>query len=1003
MKHGSLTAILTTLGAVFGALGGYVGLVVGAMAGFAIGRQIALDRRIKNLEQNGSNEVQAGLAEARNWTRDVHAWLEESAVSTPEADDEAAADSKTTHEPHSTPSEHSPEQSRSPAPASTPEPASAASAPTAPMSAPEAGASPRDLTPAAKAAAFEAPRAAEAPVRSGPAAADAIPQARQTRIADQPAQIANGDAKPPFDPLAWLVDRLKKLVTTGNAPVKAGVVISLIGIGLLLREANRRGLIEITIEARLIAAAAFGSMLLAIGWRQRKRRPDYGLALQGGGIAVLYVTVFAAYAVYDVLAAAPAGSCVAVITISAGVLAVVEDSRMLAILGMTGGFLAPVLTYRQPDDHVWVFGLFCVLNAAIVAITWFKSWPELNLAGFGFTFGLTAFWLSDRSDVHEWASTQPFIAFFVLLYMTMPTAFAIRAAPDFKALSSEPPTLGEGFLREAWTHPLVFSTPFIGLGLQNQAVGHTEHGLVISAVSLAAALAVLALLARKIAAASRSLSQSYAHLAVVFTAIAAPLAFDSFFTSTVWTVQGYVLLRLGCRRQRRLALAAGIVLQLLGALMYVEHLAEAATLPHDDWPIVNRYFLGALLIAVAALVSGWHLQRRSHRGDLYRIPSVLALSWGAAWWLGGGLAEIASQLSSTRFAASLGFAVVSLCVAGLAARRLKWRALEASGLLILPTMVIFLWVCATTQSHPLDRWGWIGWPVALGSFYLFLRLREDSFPKLLKTSHAGGYWTLAVIVMLEVHWQVDRATEGAWAIIATLAAMLVLGISPLMVLRTRWPVVKHWPTYLSWCSGAMLAVAASGAACVALGYDGDLDPLPFVPVANPLIVVAVCSLMALRWWRKLAKSCEADPFEGLGASRIGFMLAAAGTLTLTMETARAVHHTDGVAWNAADLIGSTTLQASLSVLWAAIALSAMIAGVRLARRSVWAAGASLMAVVVAKLFLVDLGNLAAVSRVVSFLGVGVLLLTVGYFAPVPPASPTETQSNEQPRINREDH
>jgi uncharacterized membrane protein len=48
-----------------------------------------------------------------------------------------------------------------------------------------------------------------------------------------------------------------------------------------------------------------------------------------------------------------------------------------------------------------------------------------------------------------------------------------------------------------------------------------------------------------------------------------------------------------------------------------------------------------------------------------------------------------------------------------------------------------------------------------------------------------------------------------------------------------------------------------------------------------------------------------------------------------------------------------------------------------------------MAVVVAKLFLVDLGNTGTLARVVSFLGVGVLLLVVGYFAPVPPRAAAE--------------
>jgi uncharacterized membrane protein len=41
-------------------------------------------------------------------------------------------------------------------------------------------------------------------------------------------------------------------------------------------------------------------------------------------------------------------------------------------------------------------------------------------------------------------------------------------------------------------------------------------------------------------------------------------------------------------------------------------------------------------------------------------------------------------------------------------------------------------------------------------------------------------------------------------------------------------------------------------------------------------------------------------------------------------------------------------------------------------------------VVVAKLFFVELSNRGGLARIVSFIGVGVLLLVVGYFAPLPP-------------------
>ena len=48
-------------------------------------------------------------------------------------------------------------------------------------------------------------------------------------------------------------------------------------------------------------------------------------------------------------------------------------------------------------------------------------------------------------------------------------------------------------------------------------------------------------------------------------------------------------------------------------------------------------------------------------------------------------------------------------------------------------------------------------------------------------------------------------------------------------------------------------------------------------------------------------------------------------------------------------------------------------------------GAVLLGVVVLKLFFVELADRGGLYRIVSFIVVGLLLLMVGYFAPVPPS------------------
>jgi uncharacterized membrane protein len=99
---------------------------------------------------------------------------------------------------------------------------------------------------------------------------------------------------------------------------------------------------------------------------------------------------------------------------------------------------------------------------------------------------------------------------------------------------------------------------------------------------------------------------------------------------------------------------------------------------------------------------------------------------------------------------------------------------------------------------------------------------------------------------------------------------------------------------------------------------------------------------------------------------------------------RTIHHWAGVAFQPQALIRSDLVQTALSIFWTLLALTSMVVATRRGVRVAWLAGAGLMAVVVAKLFLVDLSSVGTVQRIVSFIGVGVLMLVVGYVSPVPP-------------------
>lgn len=99
---------------------------------------------------------------------------------------------------------------------------------------------------------------------------------------------------------------------------------------------------------------------------------------------------------------------------------------------------------------------------------------------------------------------------------------------------------------------------------------------------------------------------------------------------------------------------------------------------------------------------------------------------------------------------------------------------------------------------------------------------------------------------------------------------------------------------------------------------------------------------------------------------------------------RTAHHWADVPWETEALLASMRVQAGLSIVWTLMALALMIGGHMRANREIWLGGAALIGVVVIKLFFVELSNRGGMERIVSFIGVGILLLVVGYFAPLPP-------------------
>jgi uncharacterized membrane protein len=274
-----------------------------------------------------------------------------------------------------------------------------------------------------------------------------------------------------------------------------------------------------------------------------------------------------------------------------------------------------------------------------------------------------------------------------------------------------------------------------------------------------------------------------------------------------------------------------------------------------------------------------------------------------------------------------------------------------------------------------------------------LRRREGQITPYVTGLHAAGVWLVAGVLSWEAAWVAQRTIGGgeawshaAWAIVPGLLLMLLDRVDA----EAPWPFGPHHRAYRAFGGAPLAGGLLLWVGATTILSSGNARPLPYVPVLNPLDLAQGGALVVCAWWvRGLRRSAVVAPTSG----QIRWAVAALGVAAfavLSGSALRTVHHWSGVAFTAHALFRSMLVQAVLSILWSALALGSMASATRFALRPLWLAGAGLMGVVVLKLFLIDLSNAGGVERIVSFIGVGVLMLIIGYLSPVPPRDPEKT-------------
>lgn len=791
----------------------------------------------------------------------------------------------------------------------------------------------------------------------------------QPPVAPDPANLrspAPAAAEQAPDTIDRLGEAVRDFFTGGNTVVRVGVVVLFFGVAFLLKYAAEHAVFPI--ELRLAATAIGAIALLYIGARVRRTREGYGLTLEGGAIGVLYLTIFAAFRLYGLLPASLAFGLLLVTCAASAALALFQNSLALAAFGVAGGFLAPVLASTGAGDHVALFSYYAILNAGIVAIAWFKAWRLLNLLGFGFTFVIGTAWGYRYYQPEFFDTTEPFLVLFFLFYVAVAVLFARRRPPE---------------LRDPVDGTLVFGVPIVGVLLQAALVKSFEYGLAWSAFALGTFYLGLArlILNRGL---TPLLAEAFLALGIIFATLTIPLAVDGHWTAAAWAIEGAGVLFIGLRQSRLPAQVFGLVIQLGAGFFF---LGEAK--PPAGIAILNSAFIGSVLVSLAGFVSALLLARYRDAKTSNRALATVVLAWGLAWWYGGAFNEIERHVRVEYLVTAwLALVGASTLLQARLGEHLRWPALQSAALFNLGLLIVGFGLAASSLAHPFAYLGFVAWPFALGAYYVLLK-RTEHVATLKAVRHVGALWLLLALLGWEAHWAVDQwLPRSDWSI-AALGLVLAGALFVLAAFKSSaWPVRENVRAYRIVGALPVLLLALGWIFFGGIQEPGNPAPLHYVPVLNPLDVTAVFVLMALLGWtlktRALVSWSPEPLFVGLGVLAFAWVNAV---------LFRSLHHIAEIPYTLKAMLNSVLVQATLSLFWTVLAFVVMLVATRARLRYLWVIGAGLLGVVVTKLFLVDLSNTGTIERIVSFVGVGLLLLVIGYLAPVPPGSAVRAEES----------
>jgi uncharacterized membrane protein len=399
----------------------------------------------------------------------------------------------------------------------------------------------------------------------------------------------------------------------GNWLARIGVLALIIGVAFLLKLAADKDWIGPI--GWIALGIVTGLAMLGLGYYWKIKYPTLAQAITGGGIAILYLSAFAAFALFDLINFYLATGFLLVVSVTSATLALWHNSMALAIIGIFGAFSAPFIlagfaegatTITEASRSAWLLLYVIVVDLGVLALSTFRNWRWFTLLALLSSLAAFGAWHSRFGEETSLLTSQGSLTLIFLIFVGSTMLYHIvwrRTAQEFD-----------------YALMVINAAAYFGISYAllrpdlNEWIGGFTFALSLFYGSLA-------YIALKRGAENIRLSYFALGISLIFLTIAIPIQLgDVAWVTIAWAAEGAILVWLSFSlRMPLLRLFSYAVL----AVMAVRLLFFDARLSLPDaQPFLNERFLAFFISIVATYLSGYLIWR--NRESL--------LEWERATW-----------------------------------------------------------------------------------------------------------------------------------------------------------------------------------------------------------------------------------------------------------------------------------------------------------------------------------------------------------------------------------